>query len=409
MWTVTRQRQWPDGGTVVEISSGGLDYANPDALAGKYPGEFEEFGDPRAAVEAAIGIAEAWKADAPDDDIQVATGATGGYTMPFDGEELTEETKRGLRGWAEGVWGKLPDCGKCGDKITGKPVTLVDYDEEFCSENCAERWHEGQQVWDEPDEEFGDELTLGLKSSSQGGTPMRYKCRACGRVTNKPYDDPTSAAYKPTCEDLCCGATCDPVTEDTEGANTDATEGTPRASGAYHRIVRALEAAPPRRGKAAPDARVENLGSVRILQPLSPAGWAWARENLAVESWQMTGGGIAIEPRMVQGIVDGMEAAGLTVDTGTRASKASPRRGRAAMPAGSPASQSGDALDAKVENLGSICILQPLSSAGKAWTDENLAVESWQMTGGGIAIEPRMVQDIIDGMEAAGLTVDSQA
>ena len=434
MWTVTRQRQWPDGGTVVEISAGGLDYTNPDALAGKYPGEFEEFGDPREAVEAAIGIAEAWKADAPDDDIQIATGGTGGWTMPFDGEELTEGTKQGLRDWAEGVWGKFPDC-ECGDKITGDPVTLLEYeDEKFCSENCAERWYEKQQeeqrVWDEEqrepgegadDEETDDELgeeptpsSFDLKSSSRR-TSMRYKCRVCGRETSKPGSSTGRGGRPggiPTCDDPFCGATRDPVKEDTEDArwkalidehfvveDTDATrhpparstdidrsmgEGTPRASGAYHRIARALEAAL----TAAPDAKVENLGSVHILQPLSAAGAAWARENLAVEPWQMIGGGIAIEPRMIQNIIDGMEGEGLTVDAGTR-----------------EAARRGKQPDVNVENLGSVCILQPLSAAGKAWTDKNLAVEPWQMIGGGISIEPRMVQDIVDGMEGDGLTV----
>lgn len=419
MWTVTRQRQWPDGGTVVEISSGGLDYTNPDALAGKYPGEFEEFGDPREAVEAAIGIAEAWKADAPEEDIQIATGGTGGWTMPFDGEELTEETKQGLRDWANGVWEGFPDCGKCGDKITGKPVTLLEYDDEkFCSENCAERWYEEQQTWDEeqrePDEETADELgeepesSIDLKSSSRR-TSMRYKCRVCGRETSRPGSSTGRGGRPggtPTCEDPFCGATCDPVTEDAGVGSVDAEdglirrdEGTPRVSGAYHRVVRALDAAPRRRDKAAPDVRVENLGSVRILQPLSAAGAAWVKANLAVESWQTIGGGIAIEPRMVQNIIDGMEAAGLKVDAGARASKAA----RAGVPNG----QDGKAPDVKVENLGSVHILQPLSPAGKAWTDENLAVESWQMIGGGIAIEPRMVQNIIDGMEADGLTVNS--
>jgi len=421
MWTVTRQRQWPDGDTVVEISSGGLDYTNPDALAAKYPGEFEEFGDPREAVEAAIGIAEAWKADAPDEDIQVATGATGGYTMPFEGEELTEETKQGLHNWAEGVWGEFQDCGKCGDKITGKPVTLVEYDDEkFCSDSCAERWYEEQQTWDEeqrePDEEPDEEPTLDLKSSSQGGTPMRYKCRACGRVNSKPSLSSRGRPDTPTCDDPFCGATCDPVTEDAGVGSVDAggsirrDEGSPRASGAYHRVVRALEAAPRRRGKAAPDARVENSGSICILQPLSPAGAAWAKKNLSVEPWQTIGGGIAIEPRMIQDIVDGMEGEGLTVDTGVRASKAAMRRGKAAAtgaPPGIPTSQGGETPDARVENMGSVCILQPLSPAGKAWTDENLAVEPWQTIGGGIAIEPRMVQNIIDGMESDGLTVDT--
>ena len=33
---VTRQLQWPEGKRVVEVSVGGIDYVNPDALVAKY-------------------------------------------------------------------------------------------------------------------------------------------------------------------------------------------------------------------------------------------------------------------------------------------------------------------------------------------------------------------------------------
>jgi len=159
MWTVTRQSQWPDGGQVVEISSGGIDYTNPGALAAKYPGEMEEYADPREAVEAAIKIAEAWKADAPDKDILIDHGATGGMTMPFDGMELGEETSRELREWAEGRWEAVAKCDQCGEAIRGNPTTLIDYgdDWQFCGEHCAERWWEAQQEPEEDEEDEEDE------------------------------------------------------------------------------------------------------------------------------------------------------------------------------------------------------------------------------------------------------------
>ena len=50
-YVVTRQIQWPEGKHVVEISAGGFDYTNPDALVAKYPGEFGEFCDPREALK----------------------------------------------------------------------------------------------------------------------------------------------------------------------------------------------------------------------------------------------------------------------------------------------------------------------------------------------------------------------
>ena len=61
MYTVTRQRQFPDGENVVEVSAGDHNYTNPDALVAKYAGEFEEFTDPRDAVETAIQIVRDWR------------------------------------------------------------------------------------------------------------------------------------------------------------------------------------------------------------------------------------------------------------------------------------------------------------------------------------------------------------
>ena len=74
MWTVTRQRQWPDGANLVEISAGGLDYTNPDALSARYPGEFSTFDDPREAVEVALDIVRAWRRDSPGYGLKSAMG-----------------------------------------------------------------------------------------------------------------------------------------------------------------------------------------------------------------------------------------------------------------------------------------------------------------------------------------------
>jgi len=83
---VSRQCYWPDGQLTVEIAGGGLDYANPDMLVEKYKhlGEGREYEDPMEAAEAAIEIARAWRMDAPDERISVATGCTMGFTMPFE-------------------------------------------------------------------------------------------------------------------------------------------------------------------------------------------------------------------------------------------------------------------------------------------------------------------------------------
>jgi hypothetical protein len=92
---VTRQLQWPEGTPVVEISSGGLDFTNPDALSAKYPGEFETYADPVEAVEAAISICRAWRQDGKKE-AKVGHGATGGMTLPF-----ATCTFREARRWAK--------------------------------------------------------------------------------------------------------------------------------------------------------------------------------------------------------------------------------------------------------------------------------------------------------------------
>ena len=95
MYFVSRQCYWPDGRNVVEIAEGGLDYANPDMLVSKYPGEGEEYEDPREAVTAALEIAKLWRSDS-NEEIEVAYGNTLGFTMPFEGSE-----EKDLIEWAE--------------------------------------------------------------------------------------------------------------------------------------------------------------------------------------------------------------------------------------------------------------------------------------------------------------------
>lgn len=134
-WTITRQRQWPDGDNVVEISEGGIDYTNPDALAAKYPGEFQEFEDPREAVETAIEICRAWRKDG-EKSATIGIGATGGYTIPFD-----SATFRNAKDWANEVWEKLEKCPHCGRIM----------------EDAREWWNAGEWIGDEflPDEDSG--------------------------------------------------------------------------------------------------------------------------------------------------------------------------------------------------------------------------------------------------------------
>jgi len=143
MYTVTRQRQWPEGANVVEVYEGGIDYCNPDALSAKYSGEFEEYKDPREAVEVAIQIVKYWRKDLKEP-IHIGVGRTGGYTMPFD-----FATFKSARQWAKEAYFRLEKCPHCGDVLPDEKRDRWHADDwsglEYCSENCATREMEFQQ------------------------------------------------------------------------------------------------------------------------------------------------------------------------------------------------------------------------------------------------------------------------
>lgn len=172
MYTVTRQIQWPEGRRVVEVSQGGLDCTNPDALSPKYPGEFREYDDPREAVEAAIAICEAWRRDgAPD--AEVGFGATGGMTMPFDPTSYQE-----ARAWASRVAEQLPRCDRCGRLLPARPYHYQGIDDEqYCSEWCAEFANEDREVQDGKDSGVCDSCRMvayddGIQAAYQQGMVM---------------------------------------------------------------------------------------------------------------------------------------------------------------------------------------------------------------------------------------------
>jgi len=146
VWTITRQIQWPEGDPVVEVSEGGIDYTNPDALVAKYPGEFDEFKDPQEAVDTAIEICRAWVKDG-EKKAKIGVGATGGMTMPFNGGTFQEARK-----WAKETWEKLEKCPTCeevvedvqewwqaGEWIGNEFYPFDHLDEKYCSEYCAEK------------------------------------------------------------------------------------------------------------------------------------------------------------------------------------------------------------------------------------------------------------------------------
>lgn len=135
-WTISRQIQWPEGDPVVEISAGGIDYCNPDALTQKYPGEFEEFTDPCEAVKVAIEICRAWRRGG-EKKACVGIGATGGMTMPFEPISFIDAAK-----WAEECWESLEKCEWCGDILPEEFYMDEFGNGKFCSESCVEHMTE---------------------------------------------------------------------------------------------------------------------------------------------------------------------------------------------------------------------------------------------------------------------------
>ena len=64
-------------------------------------------------------------------------------------------------------------------------------------------------------------------------------------------------------------------------------------------------------------------------------------------------------------------------------------------------------LDFKLENHGSLFLLQPLTSPAKEWMNQNLPVDSpeTQFWTDAIVIEPRYVPAIVDGIVGDGLVL----
>ena len=51
----------------------------------------------------------------------------------------------------------------------------------------------------------------------------------------------------------------------------------------------------------------------------------------------------------------------------------------------------------QVENHGSLCLVKPLDDEALSWLNEN--VEGGQWWGGALAVEPRYLENLLDGMD----------
>lgn len=131
---VSRQHYYYSGARAVEVARG-IDNSGSDMLTEQYPhlGEGREYDDPRDAVQAAIAIARAWRADSGRR-ISIATGSTGGMFT-----ELETTTQQDAIKWAAGEFDRLPKCDRCGALRSETWHAYGDADMGyFCSENCAD-------------------------------------------------------------------------------------------------------------------------------------------------------------------------------------------------------------------------------------------------------------------------------
>jgi hypothetical protein len=61
--------------------------------------------------------------------------------------------------------------------------------------------------------------------------------------------------------------------------------------------------------------------------------------------------------------------------------------------------------DFDVSDAGSICIVTPMTEAAQDWLDANVTNDETQYWGPGIVVEPRYLENLVNGIIGDGLTV----
>ena len=62
-------------------------------------------------------------------------------------------------------------------------------------------------------------------------------------------------------------------------------------------------------------------------------------------------------------------------------------------------------IDLHVDNQGSVVMLRPVSPRAQSWIHEHVDVPEWAWMGPRFAVEPRLVDDLLNGARDAGLTI----
>ena len=57
-------------------------------------------------------------------------------------------------------------------------------------------------------------------------------------------------------------------------------------------------------------------------------------------------------------------------------------------------------MDFEIFNHGTIAVVYANTQAAKSFLDENFEIESWQWDGGGLVIDPRCADDMINILES---------
>lgn len=132
---VSRQSYYYSGERVVEIAEGGLGSAGCDMYVNAYPGEGEEYHDPREAVEAAILI---WKQWVDDSNVPLPSGIAIGFGCIAELEPSLDLIE--LREYAEAEYDELEKCARCNGLIMDEPYIIHEFgdDDKYCTEYCAE-------------------------------------------------------------------------------------------------------------------------------------------------------------------------------------------------------------------------------------------------------------------------------
>jgi hypothetical protein len=66
------------------------------------------------------------------------------------------------------------------------------------------------------------------------------------------------------------------------------------------------------------DFRIEDHGSIVVVQPLTPQAGEWIEENVPTEPWQWLGGGLCVEHRYAEPLIEGIVEDGLSLAFGVR-------------------------------------------------------------------------------------------